>query len=775
MIRISACVIVKNEEEHLPRWLEGVRPFADEIIVVDTGSTDHTREIARRAGAELYTFPWRNDFAAAKNYALDQATGGWIVFLDADEYFDAASCRTLRSYLERIDGNRCIAGLVTPLYNIDTDDDDRAISKQYQMRIFRRDRYLRFEGSVHEAVFNREPGRRGRILQKVEQFVIYHTGYSKHILQDKGKRNLALLQDEIARDGETPLRDNYLSDCYGILEDYEKVVYYAQKALAADPVLAGVGQREKLYTNLISAKLKLKAPKDEIYTLLEEAEREFPEAYLFRGWQAAMLFDDGKLAEARIVLGECLAISRKEQTSSESCMTTSGISNLPSFEALAAQLARAYGDAREEEQHLQRSLRLWPGQKAVLHRFLEVMEEWQAPRQIKCLEQLFEGKQKTVLEELLAERVPSEVTQHFLKQPAGSYAAAYAAGDWGGAAALAAAEVRTARQTGEKDQRSWQKAQRKVWSVLAVPRRSRGKVSILLPTYERPQLFEQALKSALAQDYEPLEIIVCDNSRNDETETLVQKYLGDERLSYYHNREARTKAENFRPFERLAAGEYFQWLMDDDILLPGKLSKMAGLLERKQDVCLVTSQRAFIDAQGTVIKQPKRFPIEGEYGVFDGAQLGRIMLREGGNPIGEPSAVLFRRADLKDHYFDATCRGYRTISDVAMWLELMEKGDCAVFAQPLSCYRRHAAQEGQQPETIVLSRIEWFELNTEYLEKRRALGYGRADYLAACRGLLADAERNIRPLAKRVRPDLWALYEECLGAMRHIVGEEGHT
>ena len=143
------------------------------------------------------------------------------------------------------------------------------------------------------------------------------------------------------------------------------------------------------------------------------------------------------------------------------------------------------------------------------------------------------------------------------------------------------------------------------------------------------------------------------------------------------------------------------------------------------------------------------------------------------NPIGEPSAVLFRRADLTDHYFDATCRGYRTISDVAMWLELMEKGDCAVFAQPLSCYRRHAAQEGQQQSVLVLSRIEWFELNTEYLEKRRAFDYGWADYRAACRGLLSDSER-IRPLAKRVRPDLWEFYEGCLGTMRHIV-EEGNN
>lgn len=186
MIRISACVIVRNEEKNLPRWIEGVRPFADELIVVDTGSTDQTVELARRAGAELYAFPWRDDFSAAKNYALDQATGNWIVFLDADEYFDPPSRQSLRAYLEQIDGNRRIAGLVTPLYNIDTDQDDRVITKQYQMRVFRRDRYLRFEGSIHEMVCNREPGQRPRILKKTEQFTIFHTGYSTSILKKRG-------------------------------------------------------------------------------------------------------------------------------------------------------------------------------------------------------------------------------------------------------------------------------------------------------------------------------------------------------------------------------------------------------------------------------------------------------------------------------------------------------------------------------------------------------------------------------------------------------------
>lgn len=773
MIRISACVIVRNEEENLPVWLENVRPFADEILVVDTGSTDETREIARRAGAELYDFPWRNDFSAAKNYALDQATGDWIVFLDADEYFAPESQAGLRAYLEQVDGDLRIAGLVTPLYNIDTDMDNRIVNKQYQMRVFRRDRYLRFEGSIHEAVINHEPGGKKRTLRKVEQFVIYHTGYSTHILKEKGKRNLALLKKAIARDGEKPIYDNYLSDCYAIAGDYEKAACYAEKALKANPADVGVGQREKLYTTLISANFQLKAPRAKRYALLERAEKEVPGTFIFPGWRAGMLFEDGRLAEAKKILSRCLAMGYQEKEPSDACMTTDGMVKLPHFEALMAEIQRACGDEAAEEAHLQKSLELWPEQKEVLRRYLECIGKRPPQWQIEELERLFAGRQKKILEEELARRFPSPVTQHFLKHPDGSYAAAFASGDLCGAAQLAAAEVREARQRGE-GQEGWSTVQKKAWAVLAVHPAAEPKISILLPTFERPELFEETLKSALAQDYAPLEILVCDNSRDDRTETLVQKYLGDARLSYCHQRNARTKAENFQSFRQLATGDYFQWLMDDDLLLPRKLSKMAAILKKNPQVRLVTSERDFIDAEGQIIEQPRPFSIQGEYGVFDGATLSRIMLRECRNPVGEPSAVLFRRNDLEDHYFDATCRGYRTISDVAMWLELMEKGDIAVFAEPLSCYRRHAGQEGQQPDVLVLSRIEWFELNTEYLEKRHAFGYGKPDYLAACRKLLADSERFL-PLEAQVRSALWELYEGCLGTICHILKEAGEV
>lgn len=244
-------------------------------------------------------------------------------------------------------------------------------------------------------------------------------------------------------------------------------------------------------------------------------------------------------------------------------------------------------------------------------------------------------------------------------------------------------------------------------------------VSILIPTYNRPALFEQTLLSALAQTYPHVEILVNDNSTNEDTALLMQKYEGDSRVHYFRNRAAKCKADNFRPFEHRARGEYLQWCMDDDILLPDKLSVMVQVLRDNPEVTLVSSQRAFIDEKGHSLSHERCLVIDDDalWRCYTGREAGRFMLANCSNFIGEPSAVLFRRQDLIHHYWAADCRGYKTISDVAMWLELLEKGDLVLFREPLSCYRRHGAQEGQQPEVILLSRLEWLQLAGEYYQR----------------------------------------------------------
>ena len=97
---IAACMIVKNEEEFIQSAIESVQDAVDEIIVVDTGSTDDTVHIAQRAGASVHHFAWMNDFSAARNASLDYATSDWVLILDADERLTKSSHVALRAVVE---------------------------------------------------------------------------------------------------------------------------------------------------------------------------------------------------------------------------------------------------------------------------------------------------------------------------------------------------------------------------------------------------------------------------------------------------------------------------------------------------------------------------------------------------------------------------------------------------------------------------------------------------------------------------------------------------
>lgn len=229
-IRISACVIVKNEAENIGRWLTSMQAVADEMIVVDTGSTDNTAGLAKAAGAQVYDYVWHNDFAAAKNFALAKASGNWILFLDADEYFTPASQPKVRPLLERLEPNFKVEGVLCRLVNIDVDDNNRIMTTLVQLRMFRNRRHLHYTGKVHEVLTLTK----GRALELAQDIEIYHTGYSRKVVQDKLRRNLQLIEERIAANGgqKEPMDDRYLMDIWYGLGDHKKAIDYAKNLLA---------------------------------------------------------------------------------------------------------------------------------------------------------------------------------------------------------------------------------------------------------------------------------------------------------------------------------------------------------------------------------------------------------------------------------------------------------------------------------------------------------------------------------------------------------------
>jgi Predicted glycosyltransferases len=258
------------------------------------------------------------------------------------------------------------------------------------------------------------------------------------------------------------------------------------------------------------------------------------------------------------------------------------------------------------------------------------------------------------------------------------------------------------------------------------------------------------LESVLEQTYKHLEIIICDNGTNDQTEHLMHKYDKDCRIIYVRNKEAQSKQANFAPFEALAHGEFLQWLMDDDVLDEDKIEKMVDVFLSNKGITLVSSNRRWIDETGKDLNVPKEIELDAKtrYTILDGRILGKSMLLELRNFIGEPSSALFRQSDLINQYWQAECRGYKTISDVVMWLELLEKGNCAFFQEPLSSYRRHTGQEGQNLEVIILSRFEWLKLIDESYGKQYFL-LTEEEYKLSLQKFLIDAKEVVLPVLRK--------------------------
>lgn len=308
-MKISACAIVKNEAKNIARWLANMRQIADEIIVVDTGSTDGTLDILGKAGIKPYHFAWCNDFAAAKNYAIQQATGDWIVFLDADEYFDAKSVQCFRAEMARYHRNKKMGAIMCQLVNIDADNRNKMISTMIQVRIFRNSKYIRYKNPVHEQLVT-EPGK--YIMQKNFSLQIMHTGYSASIVRAKAERNLPILKqkEKLASSqhekGEIYL---FLMDAYNCLGDYENVRQYAKKAIEAKAEI--LGNAIHPYALLIGAMISLGMAEQDIIDEIKKARDKFPKEPFFLIQQGHYCYIHGDCLQAQTCLLKALSL-RKE-------------------------------------------------------------------------------------------------------------------------------------------------------------------------------------------------------------------------------------------------------------------------------------------------------------------------------------------------------------------------------------------------------------------------------------------------------------------------------
>jgi glycosyltransferase involved in cell wall biosynthesis len=196
---MSLCLIVKDEEKVLKRCLESVKDVIDEIIVVDTGSTDKTKEIALNYTEKLYSFKWTDSFSDARNFAQSKATGQWILVLDADEYVDKENLAEVINKI-RFESNSDVDAFEVKIYNF-TGLNAEGIIQHNSLRIYRNIQQIYYYRAVHEQLARSDQ----ELSIGTIELIIYHSGYLYNTVKEKNKseRNVPLIEKEVNKKGYT--------------------------------------------------------------------------------------------------------------------------------------------------------------------------------------------------------------------------------------------------------------------------------------------------------------------------------------------------------------------------------------------------------------------------------------------------------------------------------------------------------------------------------------------------------------------------------------------
>jgi glycosyltransferase involved in cell wall biosynthesis len=244
-------------------------------------------------------------------------------------------------------------------------------------------------------------------------------------------------------------------------------------------------------------------------------------------------------------------------------------------------------------------------------------------------------------------------------------------------------------------------------------------VSILMPTHNRPDYAELALQSALAQTWRNIEIVISDNSDNDDTERRFAPYIAQHPCIRYLRVPSCTALENFLNCYDHARGEYINFLMDDDLFHPHKIAAMMHVMLTQPGVGLVTSCRQLIDGNGNAIKDvPAHLGRAFETDTrIQGRALG-MHLCTVGNIVGEPTTVLYRKSDAGPQFGMYMGNQYSVSSDLATWLTVLSKKDGVYLKDAYSSFRIHGGQDQRATRTQIAGQFEGLQILSDVWDQR---------------------------------------------------------
>lgn len=227
MLTISLCMIVKNEEDTLTRCLESIKGIPDEIIIIDTGSTDNTLNIAKQWTENIFSYEWKDNFADARNYSFQKATKDYILWLDADDIIlqeDYQKLLTLKNTLD------ISVDMVSMNYHVLFDEYNNVVTSTKRYRLLKRKHNFKWHGRVHEDILKKE-----NVKCYDSNIAITHKKIKSNM--DSVKRNISIFENLIKNDEILTAHEmlNYAKDLHSI-NQYEKAIPWYEKYLECNHI-----------------------------------------------------------------------------------------------------------------------------------------------------------------------------------------------------------------------------------------------------------------------------------------------------------------------------------------------------------------------------------------------------------------------------------------------------------------------------------------------------------------------------------------------------------
>lgn len=221
---LSICTIMRNEEDFLGEFLDSVIPFVDEMILVDTGSLDRSVEIAKSRGVEPYYFEWCNHFSKARNFALEKATGDWILVLDVDDRMLPQTFELIRANLVSIKEDAVYFPYVSLKHRNWKETISEVKAVQTRLMLFRNHKGYHYQNPVHEKIDTVIEAMGGSFAQLDSR--VFHLGYADELSEQKAIRNKKLILENYADDPENP---HYLHNYIALMWSADTEVYVLLK------------------------------------------------------------------------------------------------------------------------------------------------------------------------------------------------------------------------------------------------------------------------------------------------------------------------------------------------------------------------------------------------------------------------------------------------------------------------------------------------------------------------------------------------------------------